>query len=99
MIGTSIFMQNTGDMTYPSLTICETASGRTFADGHMFQSFAHYHAWKNGINFTLPSYNDLTEEFLGLSTSLPNMSFFTLKPDDIDDRDDIFCSQNNIYRK
>ena len=90
MIGTSIFMQNTGDMLYPSLTICESAtSGRVFGDGNFFQSWAHYNTWKYGINFTITSYNDLKEEFLGLKTSLPNMSTFTLKPGDIDDRDEI----------
>lgn len=91
MIGTSISMQNTKEMLYPSLTICEGgfSSGRVFADGQFFQSTYHYNNWKYGTNLTEPTYSALTEVFLQLSTNLPNMSTFTLKPEDIDNRDDI----------
>ena len=86
MIGTSISMQNTEKMLYPSLTICEgTLSASVYFDGKFFQSLNLYYNWKYGTNYTHTAY-DLTEEFLGLSTNMPNKSAFTVKPSDIDDR-------------
>ena len=100
MIGTSISMQNTEEMLYPSITICEATRGALYVvDGKVFQSMAHYSNWKTGTNYTYTRHYDLTtEQFLGLSTNMPNMSTFTLKPSDIDDRDDI-CHINSVLRK
>ena len=91
MMGTSISMQNTEEMLYPSITICEGSTrARVFADGKVFQSMEHYYNLKYGTNYTYTRHYDLTTEvFLGLSTNMPNMSTFTMKPNDIHDRDDI----------
>ena len=101
MIGTSISMQNTELMQYPSLTICEGhEASAVFAEGKVFQSWVHYHNWKYGTNHTNTEHYDLTTEvFLGLSTKKPNMSTFKLRPSDIDDRDDILCSHFVFSKK
>ena len=89
MIGTSISIQNTGEMQYPSLTICEdTFSGPVFVDGQFFET---YDDWKHGINYTHRTQRyDMRDLFIELSSNMPNLSTFILSPGDIDDRDD-FC--------
>ena len=81
-------MQDTGKMLYPSLTICEGTSGaQVYVDGKVYQSWDHY---MNSIDGNINSQTaapDFIEEFVGLSTFMPNMSMFSLKPSDIDDRD------------
>ena len=94
-------MQNTEKMQYPSLTICEGPhSARYFADGNVFQTMDLYHNWKYGTSYTPIAYHDLTEVFVQLSTAMPNMSTFSLKPSDISDRDDVshkWCSQKSAF--
>ena len=79
--------------------MCETTDALFVVDGKVFQSGAHYSNWKYGTNYTYTRHYDLiTEVFLELSTSMPNMSTFTMKPSDIDDRDDI-CHINSVLKK
>ena len=87
MIGTSISVQNSGEMQYPSITICESEiTGGIFANGQLFDSLAEYYNWKMGTN-TTPFHYDLKKEFRGLSSKMKNMSSFILNPSDIDNRD------------
>ena len=80
MIGTTISMQNTKQMLYPSITFCESAtSARVFAGGRLFQSWYAFH------NKTISSH-EFEDLFIGLYTKMPNMSMFTLRPSDINDR-------------
>ena len=93
MIGTSISIQNTGEMQYPSLTICEdTVSAPVFVDGQFFETYDH---WKHGINYTHRARYDLRDLFIELSSIMPNMSTFILTAGDIDDRDD-FCRVTRV---
>ena len=89
MIGTSISVENSGEMQYPSITICETvqSGAPVFEDGQMFDTYDHYANWKYNMNNSLGKYHDLKDIFLSLTTNMPNMSTFILSPDDIDDRD------------
>ena len=80
MIGTTISMQNTKQMLYPSITFCEsTASAQIFAGGRIFQS------WNAYFNRTIPSHAtyELSDLFIGLETKMPNMSTFTLRRDQV----------------
>ena len=75
-------MKNTKQMLYPSVTICEsTTSARIFADGRFFESL---HSYYNGT--ITSNKHDLNDVFISLGTIMPNMSRFTLKPSDINDR-------------
>ena len=89
MIGTSISTQNTGEMLYPSLTICEDPfNAPVYEDGQFFETFDHL---RHGINYTHRTQRyDMRDLFIELSSNMPNMSTFILSPGDIDDRDD-FC--------
>lgn len=99
MIGTSIAIRNTGEMQYPSITICESSisSARVFGDGQMFDSYDHYANWKYNMNNSLGKYHDLEDIFLSLTTNMPNMSTFILSPDDIDDRDG-FSQIHHVFK-
>ena len=101
MIGTSISIQNTGEMQYPSITICENvrSGADVFGDGQFFDSYDDYARWKYGNSSTPVQYYDLKDLFLGLSTMMPNMSTFMLDPRDIDDRDVTLCSQSHIRKR
>ena len=100
MIGTSISVENSGEMQYPSITICETiqSGAPVFEDGQMFDTYDHYANWKYGTNNTPVKYYRLKEAFIGLSTKMTNMSTFNLYHGDIDDRDDI-CHLHHVLKK
>ena len=80
MVGTTISMQNTKQMLYPSITFCEsTTSARIYAGGSWYAS------WYAFYNKTIPSH-EFEDLFIGLYTKMPNTSMFTLRPSDINDR-------------
>ena len=98
MIGTSISVQHSGEMQYPSITICESMkSGRVFANGQFFESAYDYKNWIDGTNIT-PIHYVLNEGFLGMGTKMPNKSAFLLKQEDIDNRDD-YLSETTCCHK
>ena len=89
MVGTSISMQSSGLFTYPSMTICDGEHARVFAMERFFDTADDYfYGLSNGTaNYTFDLTPDLTKMFIRLDMTLPNMTTFTLEPNDLDDRD------------
>ena len=89
MIGTSISMQSSGKMVYPSITICDGEDARGYGKGHFFESFKHLlYGLSNGTkNYTFDRTPDLAKMLIRLSTNMPNGTVFTLKPYDLEDRE------------
>ena len=96
-IGTSIFIENSDKISYPSVTICEySVTGNPImvhADGKIFESVNAYLDWKSGAenvptNYTAPHSPDLKGMLYKLSfINSTSMSRLELGPDDIEDRE------------
>ena len=91
MIGTSISMESSGEMVYPSITICDGADALAYGKGHFFENYKNLvYGLSNGTkNFTFDLTPDLTNTFIRLSMNMPNGTVFTLKPYDLEDRDNL----------
>ena len=76
MIGTSISKLNSGNMFYPSLTICQYGSGSVV--------FVNEH----DTNYTLMRTPDLSDVFLQLTTASPNGPSLVLNRSSVEDRYD-----------
>ena len=93
MIGTSISMQSSGEMVYPSITICDGGSP-VYVKG--IQSFllkeemSGYYNATTTKNLTFPRTPDLTNILVQLDLRMSNKTVFTVKPDDLKDRDPLF---------
>ena len=89
MIGTTISMQNSIKMKYPSITICDGDVARIFGRNRFFESSdIYFEGISNGTkNLTFSRSPDLKTMFTNLVMNMPNMTTFTLVPDDLDDRE------------
>ena len=98
MIGTSISMQSSGKMVYPSITICDGDSP-TYAKERFFETIDHFvSGLSNGTkNYTYPLIPDLSKMFVQLRMKMSSKTTFTLKPDDLEDRDLLYLSLKFLY--
>ena len=89
-------MLSSGEMVYPSITICDGSSQLYVERLHSFLLKEEMSGFYNAVNatttknLTFPRTPDLTNILVQLDLRMSNKTVFTLKPDDLKDRDTLF---------